>query len=73
MWITTDEAVEMYARFLLARHGRRASELAREKASSLQKRGDVGGYKIWNEVADVTARRSPRDTRSPMAQSSSLI
>lgn len=71
MWITTDEAVEMYARFLMARHGRMASKLARDKAGSLQSKGDDGGHKIWNEVADVVDRDTKSRTRQESVTSAS--
>lgn len=57
MWITRNEAVEMYARFLQARHKNVASKLARKTANSLESRGDLDGHRIWNEVADVIDRR----------------
>jgi len=59
MWVPTrDEAVLMYARFLKARHGGAASELARKKAGALQDVGDREGYTIWNSVADAVDRPS---------------
>src|SRR5262245_33052759 len=64
MWITTDEAVEMHARFLVARYGRRASRLAREKASSLHESSDLGGHKVWNEVADAVHPLGAREIRA---------
>ena len=59
MHITREEAVEMYARFLTARHNRTAAELARKKAASLKEVGDIEGQKIWDEVADVAEKRLP--------------
>jgi len=54
MWVPTqDEAVLLYARFLMARHGTGASNLARKTANSLQGEGDIEGHKIWNAVADA--------------------
>ena len=58
MWnVTRDEAVEMYARFWTARHGKSAGALARKTAHSLENAGDVEGQKIWNEVAGAVERR----------------
>ena len=54
--ITADEAVEMYARFLVARYGRPASKRARERAISLRRDGDAQGYEIWNKVAETVDR-----------------
>ena len=54
MWIPTqDEAVDMYARFLVARHGKAAGQYARKTANKLQAKGDFAGHAIWNRVADV--------------------
>ena len=36
MWITTDQAAEMYARFCRARYGVNARQIAEEKAAELQ-------------------------------------
>ena len=58
--ITRGEAVEMYARYWVARHGRGGSKLARETASSLQRKGDLEGHKIWNEVAEAIDRKAQR-------------
>jgi hypothetical protein len=53
MWdITEDDAVEMYARYYSARHKRTAHEKARKIATLLKEKGDLGGEKIWNSVAD---------------------
>jgi len=57
MWLTKDDAVQMYARFWIARHGSAASRLARETAASLQVNGDHEGHVIWNQVADNIDRR----------------
>jgi len=57
MWVPTqDEAISMYARFLKARHGTAASELARKTAKTLKDQGDLEGHKIWNAVADTVDR-----------------
>ena len=54
MWIPTqDEAVEMYARFLVARHGKAAGQHARKTADKLRAKGDLAGHAIWNRVADA--------------------
>jgi len=58
MWFPTqDEAVEMYARFLVARHRRAAGQYARKTANKLQIKGDIAGHAIWNRVADAVERR----------------
>jgi hypothetical protein len=58
MWMPTKaEAVEMYARFWAGRYGSTASSSARKMASRLERKGDLDGHKIWNEVADAIDRR----------------
>ena len=57
MRVTKEEAVEMYARFWVARHKQAASKLAREVGTSLACNGDHEGRKIWNQVADTIDRR----------------
>lgn len=54
MWFPThDDAVEMFARFLLAHHGTGAIKFARKNAEALRSEGDLDGCKIWTEVADA--------------------
>jgi len=68
--ITKEEAIEMYARFLVSRYERTAGKIAREKAGSLLRDGDLDGHKIWNDVADVADQllaRKANDTPSVMA------
>jgi len=61
MWIPTeDEAVEMYARFLIARYGRAAARHARRTAEKLQSREDFQGYAIWSRVADAVESRATK-------------
>ena len=60
MWITKYEAIEMYARILVARHGAAlAGWMARETAAKLQLKGDNEGHVVWSRVADAVERRSP--------------
>ena len=53
MWITQDEANEMYARFCVARYGPGAGEMVRTTATKLATKGDLEGQKLWNDVAAV--------------------
>lgn len=57
MWITHDEAIEMYARFWAARHGVNATKAAREAAKAFERRGDVEGLTAWTEVAERIERK----------------
>jgi hypothetical protein len=56
--ITKEQAIQMYARFLVARHKHVAGKVACEKATSLLSKGDLDGHKIWSEVADAADRLS---------------
>jgi hypothetical protein len=51
MWITQDEAFEMYARFCRARYGPAAREMVRTRANNLATKGDLEGHRVWNDVA----------------------
>jgi hypothetical protein len=58
MWLPTqDEAVDMFARYLAARHGSTAAQYARETADKLLAKGDFAGHSIWIRVADVVESR----------------
>jgi len=63
MHITIDQAVEMFARYYHARLGKHASQKARARANSLQKRGDAEGQSIWNRVADRIENHKPKQKR----------
>ena len=65
MWVTHEEAIEMYARFWATRHGDAAVASARKRASALEQNGDAKGFHVWNEVADVIEekRRERRSVR----------
>lgn len=52
MWITNDQAAEIYARFCTARYGAEAIKVVRARIAELRKLGDVEGERIWNLVAD---------------------
>jgi hypothetical protein len=57
MWPNKQDAIEMNASFLIARHGSGASPYARKTACSLKDDGDHEGHLIWNEVADKIEHR----------------
>lgn len=50
MWITTDQAAEMYARFCRARYGVNAAKVVDEKAAELRNSGDAEGERVWKKV-----------------------
>jgi hypothetical protein len=51
MWITTDQAIDIYARYCKARFGARATKLARDRMAELRQSGDLEGERIWEEVS----------------------
>jgi len=64
MWFPTqDEAVELYARFLAARHGSGAERHARRTAERLQAEGDHAGHAIWSRVADAVEQSKAKEPR----------
>ena len=50
MWITTDQAAEMYARFCRARYGLNAKKVVEAKAAELRSSGDAEGERVWAKV-----------------------
>jgi hypothetical protein len=68
MWIPTqEEAVEMYARFLAARHRGSAGRYARGNAEKLLTKGDFEGYAVWNRVADALEARDKAEAVTPLS------
>ena len=53
MSVTLKEAIEIHAKVLKYRFGRRAPELAREKANHCLISNDHDGHSVWSEVAEV--------------------
>jgi len=51
MWITTDQAIDIYARYCKARFGARATKMTRARVAELRQSGDVEGERIWSEVS----------------------
>jgi hypothetical protein len=51
MWITTDQAIDIYARYCKARFGARATRMMRARVAELRQSGDVEGERIWSEVS----------------------
>lgn len=51
MWITSNEAVEMFARYYKARFRARAGTLARQRAAELEASGDMEGERVWTAVS----------------------
>ena len=51
MNITLDEAIKMYARVCQARYGENASAKVKATARQLEKKGDLEGHRVWNQVA----------------------
>jgi hypothetical protein len=51
MWVTNEQAAEIYARFCKARYGGDAIKVIRTRVAELRKLGDRDGERIWNLVA----------------------
>jgi len=65
MWITTDQAIDIYARYCKARFGARATKLARARMAELRQSGDAEGERIWGEVSRrVEEQQTPSPTLS---------
>ena len=54
---TRQDAIEMYARFCMARYGANAGKKVKSRAHQLANRGDKDGEKIWHEVAVAIEKR----------------
>jgi hypothetical protein len=52
MWITTEQAIEIYGRFCRARYRGDALTVVMKRASELRKVGDSDGERVWNRVAE---------------------
>lgn len=51
MWnVSVDQAAEMYARFIQARYGAKALEIAESKTVELRRAGDTEGERVWAKV-----------------------
>ena len=68
MWITTDQAIDIYARYCKARFGARATKLTRARVAELRQSGDVEGERIWNEVSR-RVEEQPRLAQEPALSS----
>lgn len=51
MWVTNEQAAEIYARFCKARYGGDAIKVIRTRVAELRKLGDKEGERAWNQVA----------------------
>jgi len=52
MWISSEDAIKIYARFCRAHYGASAVRKVRDRARELKQRGDLEGHHVWNDVAD---------------------
>jgi hypothetical protein len=55
MKVTTEQAVEMYARFLKARHDLKAKKITEVKILQLRAADDIEGQRVWTEVGREVA------------------
>jgi hypothetical protein len=56
MNVSLDQAIEIHARALRYRHGKRASLLAQERAQDCALNGDEEGQAVWLQVAAIACR-----------------
>jgi hypothetical protein len=54
--VSLTEAIEIHAKALKHRFGKRAALLAEEKADHCAAEGDDEGYAVWRRVASVTEK-----------------
>lgn len=65
MWIGSNDAVVMFARYCHARFGKAARKSVRAKAKELRRRGDIEGHDIWSKVAEEIEREPNSRSRQP--------
>ena len=51
--MAVDRDSERMARYLIAKHGARAADVARKRARDLEDPGDTGAAAVWREIADA--------------------
>jgi hypothetical protein len=56
MNVSLDQAIEIHARALKHRFGKRASLLAKERAQHCAVRGDDEGHAVWLQVAAIACK-----------------
>ena len=56
MNVSLDQAIEIHARALKHRFGKRASLLAKEKAHHCAAQGDDEGHFVWLQVAAIACK-----------------
>src|SRR5262249_584097 len=62
MWITTEEAIEIYAHYWRARFGPKASSMARKRATELGRLGDAEGERVGSALtANIDKHRRSLD------------
>ncbi len=54
MKVSLDQAIEIHAKALKHRFGKRAAVLAQERAQHCAARGDDEGHDVWQRVATVS-------------------
>jgi hypothetical protein len=63
MHIGIRDAVAIYAKTCRVRYGKLARRIVAEQARTLHKKGDLGGAKVWQQVADEIERAERSQTR----------
>jgi hypothetical protein len=67
MFVSTQDAIRIYARACRSWYGSRARKMALTRAHELQQRGDLEGSQVWRQLADEIERGgTPAGNRSFM-------
>jgi hypothetical protein len=68
MFVSTQEAIKIYARVCRAWYGPRARSVVRSKIQEMKAKGDLSGEKVWRELGDILEADDLDETpRTPTA------
>ena len=56
MNVSLDQAIDIHARALKGRAGKRSALLAKLRAEALREQGDLEGFHVWMKVGEQAAR-----------------
>jgi hypothetical protein len=56
MHISLDQAIDIHARALKGRSGKRCAAVAQLRAEALKAKGDLEGFRVWMMVGEKAAR-----------------
>ena len=55
MNVSLDQAIQIHARALKGRAGKKSPLLARMRAEALKDQGDMEGFRVWTQVGEEAA------------------